>query len=79
MINSFSIIIIFFHHSLKELKRRLKRDENKFQMADENNDGFLERHEYVYFRHPEESIREGLQDIAANEVLDDIDQNGDRY
>ena len=48
-------------------------------MADENKDGVLERHEYVYFRHPEESIRVELQDIAANEVLDDIDQNGDRY
>jgi len=61
-----------------ELKRRLKRDENKFRLADENKDGFLERHEYVYFRHPEESIYKELQDVAANEVLDDIDQDGDR-
>ena len=56
----------------------MKRDQNKFEEADENKDGFLERHEYVYFRHPEESHRDVLQNIAANEVLDDIDQNGDR-
>ncbi len=54
----------------------MKKDEHKFGQADTNKDGFLEREEFVYFRHPEESLH--MQDIATDEVLDDIDLNGDR-
>ena len=54
----------------------MERDQLKFEKADADGDGILERHEYIYFRHPEES--QHMQDIAANEVIEDIDQNGDR-
>eukprot|EP00794_Sanderia_malayensis_P015719 gene15719-17304_t len=58
------------------LKKRVKKDEHKFEQADTNKDGFIERQEFIYFRHPEES--QHMQDIATDEVLDDIDQNADR-
>lgn len=61
-----------------KLQVKIDKTEKKFKIADINQDGKLNRDEYGYFRHPEESRDQRLQDIAIDEVIDDMDQNDDR-
>lgn len=44
-------------------------------MADTDKNGKMNRDEYVDFEHPEE--RKDMEDIALDEVIQDVDQNGD--
>ena len=39
----------------------------------------MSREEYAFFKHPEESRDVKLQELAVDEVIDDMDQDGDRY
>ena len=51
------------------------RDRRRWDTADENNDGSLNKLEFKHFLHPEES--DHMRDIVISETLDDIDKNGD--
>ena len=44
-------------------------------MADEDKDGQLNDDEYVNFQHPEETKH--MEEIAIDEILEDVDQDGD--
>lgn len=56
-------------------KRMENRDQRRWTVADEDNDGALSKLEFKHFLHPEES--EHMRDIVVQETLDDIDKNGD--
>ena len=51
------------------------RDRRRWQTADEDNDGHLNKLEFKHFLHPEES--DHMRDIVIAETLDDIDKDGD--
>lgn len=51
------------------------RDRRRWETADENKDGFLNKLEFKYFLHPEEA--DHMRDIVIAETVDDIDKNGD--
>ena len=51
------------------------RDRRRWQSADENSDGTLNKLEFKHFLHPEES--DHMRDIVVSETLDDIDKDGD--
>ena len=55
----------------------MRKMENKFHLADEDKDGKMDRDEYVNFEHPEET--EHMTDVALDEILDEVDQNDDRW
>lgn len=61
----------------QKLKARIEKAHNKFKIADTDSDGKLNRDEFAFFRHPEESQNVALQEIAVDEVMDDMDQNKD--
>ena len=50
--------------------------QRKFGLSDEDKDGKMNRGEYVNFEHPEET--EHMTEIALDEIIDDVDQDGDR-
>ena len=51
------------------------RDRRRWQTADENKDGALNKLEFKHFLHPEES--DHMRDIVIAETVDDIDKDGD--
>jgi len=51
------------------------RDRRRWQAADENNDGNLDKLEFKHFLHPEESHH--MRDVVINETISDLDKNGD--
>jgi len=51
------------------------RDKRRWQTADEDQDGHLNKLEFKHFLHPEES--DHMRDIVVAETLDDIDKDGD--
>jgi len=55
----------------------VKRDERKFQAADEDKDGKLSKDEFAAFLHPEE--HEHMKDIVVLETIEDIDKDKDGY
>lgn len=61
-----------------KLQARIDKSEKKFKIADTNGDGRLSKEEYAFFKHPEESRDVKLQEVAVDEVIDDMDQNNDR-
>ncbi|XP_002162407.1 calumenin-A [Hydra vulgaris] len=62
----------------KKLREKINNAKHKFNVADEDFDGKLNREEYMMFRHPEESTRVSLQEIAIDEIIDEMDVNKDR-
>lgn len=61
-----------------KLKAKIDKAKHKFEIADVNKDDELSRDEYVYFRHPEESSNKLLQEIAVDEVIDEMDQDANK-
>lgn len=59
----------------QNLRRQIFKAQYKFNMADADKNGKMNRDEYVDFEHPEE--RKDMEDIALDEVIQDVDQNGD--
>ncbi|CAH3037536.1 unnamed protein product [Pocillopora meandrina] len=57
------------------LRRQIRKKEYKFSIADADKNGKMNRDEYVDFEHPEENIN--MQEIALDEVIEDVDQNDD--
>lgn len=53
----------------------MRKEEYKFNVADADKNGKMNRDEYVDFEHPEENKL--MEEIALDEVIDDVDQNGD--
>ena len=51
------------------------RDRRRWQTADENSDGTLNKLEFKHFLHPEES--DHMRDIVISETIADIDKDGD--
>ena len=49
---------------------------NRFKAADANNDGKLDKIEYMDFLHPEESNT--MRSIVIDETIEDLDKNGDK-
>lgn len=49
----------------------------RFNRADANGNGVLEKNEYVDFLHPEQSPR--MKDLIITETIEDIDQNQDGF
>lgn len=52
-----------------------RRDKRRWEKADEDNDGALNREEFTNFLHPEESS--GMRDIVVLETLEDVDKDKD--
>jgi len=57
------------YHKMEE------RDRRRWDSADENKDGHLNKFEFKHFLHPEES--DHMRDIVISETVDDIDKDGD--
>lgn len=55
----------------------MDKSHKKFKTADTNDDGKLSRDEFAFFRHPEESRDVTMQEIAVDEVMEDMDQDRD--
>ena len=47
------------------------------QLADENQDGFLNREEFAAFLHPEESPR--MRPVIIDETMEDMDKDRDGF
>ncbi|XP_048587139.1 calumenin-A [Nematostella vectensis] len=58
------------------LRKQIRKAQHKFNLADEDKDGKMDEEEYVNFQHPEESKH--MEELAVDEVLEDVDQDGDR-
>lgn len=56
-------------------KKMEDRDRRRWETADEDSNGALNKLEFKHFLHPEES--EHMRDIVVTETLDDIDKDGD--
>ncbi|KXJ19691.1 calumenin-B [Exaiptasia diaphana] len=59
------------------LRRQIQKAQHKFSMADEDKDGKMDSDEYVNFQHPEETKH--MEELAVDEILEDVDQNGDGF
>jgi len=59
----------------KKLREKIEKAGKKFILADVNKNGRLDRDEYVYFRHPEESRDELMNEIAIDEVIEEMDKD----
>lgn len=59
----------------QSLRRQIRKKQYKFHMADADKNKKMNRDEYVDFEHPEENKR--MEEIALDEVIEDVDQNGD--
>ena len=59
----------------QNLRRQIRKAQYKFHMADADKNGKMNRDEYVDFEHPEENKK--MEEIALDEVIEDVDQNGD--
>lgn len=57
-------------------KKLLKRDRRRWDAADINIDGVLNREEFAAFLHPEEMSH--MRDLVVYETLEDIDKDGDK-
>ena len=67
----------YFYFNQQNLRRQIRKKEYKFNIADADKNGKMNRDEYVDFEHPEENIN--MQEIALDEVIEDVDQNDDGY
>lgn len=56
-------------------KKLINRDERRWRKADLNNDGLLNKDEFLNFLHPEEA--DHMRDIVVDETLEDIDKDKD--
>ena len=52
-----------------------ERDHRRWNLADLDNDGELNREEFKAFLHPED--QDHMRDIVVTETLEDIDKDGD--
>ncbi|BFZ04147.1 hypothetical protein BsWGS_07185 [Bradybaena similaris] len=60
-----------------EYATMIKRDRRRWEHADKNQDGVLNKEEFTDFLHPEEA--EHMRSIVVEETLEDIDKDGDGY
>lgn len=51
------------------------RDQKRWNVADVNKDGELDKEEYTCFMHPEDCAH--MKDIVVEETIADIDKDGD--
>lgn len=58
------------------MRRQIEKAQHKFSLADEDKDGKMNIDEYVNFQHPEETKH--MEELAVDEILEDVDQDGDR-
>jgi len=65
-------------HIDRKLKAKIDEAQRKFLAADSDKDEVLSKYEYGYFRHPEESSSKEMQDIAIDEVISEMDKDGDK-
>ena len=52
-----------------------ERDRRRWDTADEDKDGHLNKFEFKHFLHPEEA--DHMRDVVISETVDDIDKDGD--
>lgn len=60
----------------KTYLKLMERNKKRFKAADANNDGKLDKIEYMDFLHPEESNT--MRSIVIDETIEDLDKNGDK-
>ena len=60
---------------LQTLKGQIRREKRKFDAADRDKNGKMDRDEYVNFEHPEEA--DYMEEIAIDEILEDLDKDED--
>ena len=53
------------------------RDKRRFEAADENNDGKLDRDEFAIYLHPEDTAY--MREVVIAETLQDMDTNKDGF
>ncbi|CAD5217013.1 unnamed protein product [Bursaphelenchus okinawaensis] len=58
-----------------EYQKMIKRDERRWEVADYDSNGKLDRTEYGCFMHPEDC--DHMRDIVVQETIEDIDKNKD--
>ena len=56
-------------------KDMIRRDEKRWEKADTNNDGHMDKKEFADFLHPEDAHH--MRDIVIEETLEDIDKDND--
>ena len=61
---------------LQALKDQIRKARRKFEAADLDKNGKMDREEFLIFQHPEEA--EHMERIAVEEIVDEVDKDGDR-
>jgi calumenin len=56
-------------------KEMLKRDRRRWSVADQDDDGALDKDEFTGFLHPEEAGH--MRDLVVLETMEDIDKDSD--
>ena len=67
----FHNITYVYHRKMEE------RDRRRWDTADEDKDGHLNKFEFKHFLHPEEA--DHMRDVVISETVDDIDKDGDGF
>lgn len=61
----------------QDFKKKIRRDRNRWDMADQDRDRNLSYEEFAAFLHPEAFIH--MQDVVAEETLEDMDDDKDGF
>ena len=61
--------------SFQALKDQIRKSKRKFDTADQDKNGKMDRDEYVNFQHPEETVY--MEQIAIEEIVDEVDKDLD--
>ena len=57
------------------MKDQIRKSKRKFDTADQDKNGKMDRDEYVNFQHPEETVY--MEQIAIEEIVDEVDKDLD--
>ena len=60
-----------------EFNQIVARFEKRWKLADEDGTGYLDKNEFKFYLHPEESKNETILNPAAEDLRDDLDRNQD--